>query len=86
MADSIPPAVLNLVQSLPDDVQAKVIQYGAKAAMDPWFVPTASVPLALLLAFMPHAIKIGVVVPLQMLKYNNEEPRTTVWKNELRTG
>ena len=81
MAQSIPPAVLNVIQALPEETQAKVIQYGARAAMDPWFVPLASVPLAFAAAYVPHGIKLGIVLPYQMFSYDNENPRQTNWRN-----
>lgn len=80
---NIPPWLLSLIQSLPDETQTTLLQLGSKAIMDPWFVSIASVPSALNLVYLPHGIKLLIVLPLLNLKYNNVSPRETNWYETL---
>jgi uncharacterized MAPEG superfamily protein len=69
---------------LPEGVQNDLLNYGVKSLQNPWFGPTASIPAAALLWYLPHAIKISIIVPYQMFEYNNMTPRTTVWKDRVK--
>lgn len=83
---NIPPWVLNLIQSLPEENQALLVQVGSRAIMDPWFGALASIPIALNLVYVPHALKIAVAIPKLQLKYNNVTPRETNWDDTFGKG
>ncbi|KAH9250882.1 hypothetical protein BASA81_011270 [Batrachochytrium salamandrivorans] len=79
---AIPPWAMSLIESLSDEQQTLLITTAGKAMMDPWFVPTATIPAAYVLAYVPHFVKVAVFTPLLMSKYNNVTPRYTNWDEQ----
>lgn len=84
MSTAVPPALLNLIQRLPESQQTKLLQIGARAVMDPWYGVAASVPAAWLLAYLPHFLFLGLAVPIQMFEYDNVQPRLVKWDEVLK--
>jgi uncharacterized MAPEG superfamily protein len=82
MSSTIPPWAFDLIASLPDGAQEKLITVAGRAAMDPWFLAMASLPYNALLGFLPHALKLAIVVPVLNLSYNNVTPRQTDYDKE----
>jgi len=64
-------------------VQNKVVTIAARAAVDPWFLSLASIPYTAALVFLPHGLKLAVVVSLQGPRYNNKTPRYTDYEKDL---
>lgn len=73
---------MTLIGKLSEDQQTTLITVAGKAMMDPWFVPMATIPMAYVLAYLPHFIKVGIVIPLEADSYNNLTPRYTNWNDK----
>lgn len=52
--------------------------------MDKNFPAAMSIPAMALLAYTPHFLKIGVLLPLEMFSYDNAYPRYAKWDERLK--
>ena len=68
-------SVQALVSKMPEPVQERLFDAMMKAAQDKYYIPTATIPVVYLLAYIPHFTAAALKVLYSGVNYNNDTPR-----------
>ena len=73
--DSLPPWALERFQNLSPSQQETIMNLAMKAMQNPYYIPYVTIVINWQLIYLPHFVKLFLILPLEMFEYDNETPR-----------